>query len=571
MIGVIAKADQVATVEEFFQLFKTPWEFVNEGRAYDVVVATVDDIPEVDARLLVLYGAEAKNCDATLGVAQRSRHRGVPLNYRGASLPIYGAVLTFSEGGAVVPCVTASGKSGEVAGFRAHAAGVTVMRLGYDLFGEVDHLLSAGQPPENAHVPTLDSHIMMLREWILDAGIPVVEIPPAPAGSRLVVCLTHDIDFAGIRNHRFDHTMWGFLYRSTIGAVRNLVRGRLSWRQLLHSWRAAMSVPFVWLGWAKDFWEPFEWYLRLEKSLPATYFLIPFKGRPGDHVSGRHATRRAAAYDVTDLPHWTATLMKEGHELGVHGIDAWHSVERGREELRRIASVTGESRVGIRMHWLLRGENTFHVLENAGYAYDSSVGYNETIGYRCGTTQPFRPPGARDLLELPMHIQDGALFYPNRLDLSEAEAWRRCERLIEHARSVGGVITLLWHDRSHAAERFWGGFYSRLLQALKSTQVWFATGAQATAWFRKRRDVRFDLTELPDGHRRTRLRYEGDEIAPPLTIRVHRPSGEAGGTVSIGDTTPIFCDVTWNGRTPIEVEELHRLPVRQTTTGLPRQ
>jgi len=46
--------------------------------------------------------------------------------------------------------------------------------------------------------------------------------------------------------------------------------------------------------------------------------------------------------------------MREGCELGVHGIDAWHSVEKGRDELARIAAVTGESRIGIRIHWLLR-------------------------------------------------------------------------------------------------------------------------------------------------------------------------------------------------------------------------
>ena len=66
------------------------------------------------------------------------------------------------------------------------------------------------------------------------------------------------------------------------------------------------SLPFVYAGWAKDFWEPFEWYLEVEKGLPATYFLIPFKRRAGEKVPGRHASRRATAYDVGDLSDWTA-------------------------------------------------------------------------------------------------------------------------------------------------------------------------------------------------------------------------------------------------------------------------
>ena len=72
------------------------------------------------------------------------------------------------------------------------------------------------------------------------------------------------------------------------------------------------------------------------------------------------------------------------------------------------AEVTGESSIGVRIHWLLRDENTFPALEEAGFAYDSTVGYNETIGYRSGTTQVFRPAGVRSLLELPLHDQDGA-------------------------------------------------------------------------------------------------------------------------------------------------------------------
>ena len=39
MIGVVARANQARLVEEFFQLFKTPWEFYTPGRAYDVVIA----------------------------------------------------------------------------------------------------------------------------------------------------------------------------------------------------------------------------------------------------------------------------------------------------------------------------------------------------------------------------------------------------------------------------------------------------------------------------------------------------------------------------------------------------
>src|SRR5262249_2069464 len=150
-----------------------------------------------------------------------------------------------------------------------------------------------------------------------------------------------------------------------------------------------------------------------------------------------------------------------------HGIDSWHSLEKGREELDRVAQVTGKTEHGMRSHWLLHDGNTCQVLEEAGYSYDSTCGYNETPGYRNGTTQGFRPLGAQRLLELTMHIQDGALFYRRRLGLSEAEAKQHCQAFIKNSQKHGGVLTVLWHDRSHGPERFWGDFYVDLVQTLK--------------------------------------------------------------------------------------------------------
>ena len=538
MIGVISKPSQVAAVEEFFELFKTPWEFCAPRRAYDVVLATADDVPNVETRCLIVYGAETKTSDARHGITADSRHRGVCLDCESTLLPIYGELLTFVPGGAAVPCVTSAAG---VAGLRVDAAAGTVIRLGYDVFDQVQLLLSSGQPVRYAHVPSLDLHIAMLRQWIVDARIPLLELASVPAGHSFFACLTHDIDFVGIRRHRFDHTMWGFIYRSTVGAIRNVVRGRLSLTRLLKIWRAVASLPFVYLGWAKDFWNPFEWYLQVEHNLPTTYYFIPFKRRAGDHVVGRDAARRGTAYDVTDgdLKPWMAALIKEGCELGVHGIDAWHSVDKGREELARIAAITGQSHVGIRMHWLLSDANTPAALERAGYAYDATSGYNETVGYRAGTTQVFRPLGAQALLELPLHIQDGALFYPQRLDLSEPDAATRCRQLIDRANTLGGVLTVLWHDRSHGPERFWDDFYIDLVQALKSAGARFGTAEQVVTWFRRRREVRFETVEDGRGTR-IRLRSEGGTIQPPLRIVLHNPGGKAGET-----------EMSWSGEAPV--------------------
>jgi hypothetical protein len=543
MIGVISRADQTEAVEEFFELFKTPWEPFRPGERYDVVLATADEIPELETGLLVVYGAAEKEIDARLGIKACTRVPGAQVRACDWEFPVYGDLLTFAEGGGWSVFATAG--SGKV-GLSVFQAGASVVRLGYDLFDEVRLLLSLGQPAESAQWPTLELHIVLLRECLLAAGVAFLEIPPVPAGHDFVVCLTHDIDFASIRNHWFDHTIGGFLYRATVGSLLRFLRGRATLRHLWKNWMAAASLPLVYLGWAKDFWEPFGWYLKVEAGLPATYFLIPFKQRPGEFVP-EHSARRGAAYEVDDLRPLLALLRQHGCEIGVHGIDAWHSVEKGREEAAKIGKIAGAAAAGIRIHWLLRNAETCSVLERAGYSYDSTYGYNETAGYLNGTSQAFRPLGGNALLELPLLIQDGALFGQDRLDLPEAEAQRRCQALIENSREFGGVLTLLWHDRSHAPERLWGDFYAALVQGLRARGVWFATAAQAVRWFRGRRNVRFDGAPAKARVMNTSLCYEGEEIVPALRIRVYRPSGCGSGALSSDPGKLNYVDVSWNG------------------------
>src|SRR5204862_1782511 len=204
-----------------------------------------------------------------------------------------------------------------------HSAGTTVVRIGYDLFREIRFLLTQGQPAANAAIPTLERHVALLRSWILGAGIPVVEIPPVPEGHRFIVCLTHDLDHPSLRFHHFDHTTFGFLYRALIGSAIKAWRGRMSMSGLRRNISAALTLPLVHLGWARDFWFDFDRYLQIEKGLASTFFVIPVKGDAGRTLRGPAPGRRAAAYGVYDLAARVKSLATRGSEIAVHGIDAW--------------------------------------------------------------------------------------------------------------------------------------------------------------------------------------------------------------------------------------------------------
>jgi hypothetical protein len=234
---------------------------------------------------------------------------------------------------------------------------------------------------------------------------------------------------------------------------------------------------------------------------------------------------RAARYDVQEIMVELNRIRSKGGEVGVHGIDAWSDVAKARLELEAVADLTDRDRVGVRMHWLFLDNESFSILDEAGFAYDSSFGYNRTIGYRAGTTQVYKPLSARTLLELPLHVMDTALFYPSYMNASANEAAYFTRALIENATHLGGVVTVNWHDRSIAPERLWGDSYIELLARLNEAGAWFATAAQAVAWFQKRRSTVFTESNLADGFVNTCVQTASSDDLPALKIRAYNLCG----------------------------------------------
>ena len=549
MIGVLSKQNEVKTVREFFELFKTPWEMYVPHRRYDVVITTCGEIPEdLDARLLVVYSSLSIGFDAEIGVATQSTQRCDWLEWQGAEFPIYGDVAVFR---AIGRPLLRRRATLEMVGIKIVRPGCLTIRIGFDLFWEVAFLLSQGQPPGNGPIPTLETLISLLRAMMVSAGVTFVEVPAVPAGYDFMGCLTHDVDFIGIRDHKFDHTMWGFLYRCFVGSLIRAVRGKLEWSKCLLNWKAALSLPLVHLGLRDDFWLEFDRYTQIEQKLGSTFFFIPFKNVAGTQNSHGAPRRRAAKYDVAGMKGQFVELVKHGGEVGLHGIDAWQNVEKAAAELHRIREVTGQLEMGVRMHWLYWAENSPQALEKAGFEYDSTFGYNDAIGFRAGTTQAFCPLGALTLLELPLNIQDTALFYSDRMKLSETDALELCKRLIHSMSCYGGALTVNWHTRSLSPERLWGDFYAKLLAEIQKRRVWFGTAKEVVQWFRRRRALRFDSVQFRANRVRLALSSTCRPGEPSLTVRIYHSDCGSGDSESLVGVLK-YTDAPWNGEEVLE-------------------
>lgn len=554
MIGVMAQESYKPIASEFFELFKTPWEFYQEGKEYAVILAADASRELPQAPLVLVFGMDATAFDHTNRV-RPTRHPGtVLLEHEGSHFPAYLGASSLSSIGssAAGHTILQLSATSEPVALWCRTPEAQVVRIAYDLFGEIRLLLSQGQPAEFAEIPTLEAHIAFLRRCLAAAGITFVEIPPVPYGYPFMACLTHDVDFLELKNHRLDRTLVGFLLRSLSPVHYRCCSSTVALARLRRNLAALLSLPAVYLGLCRDIWYDVDRYLEIEEEATSTFYFIPFRGDPGQEVRGYPAPRhRAAQYHMPDYAHTIQGLLQSGREVGVHGLDAWHDVEKGRKERAAVQKVTQREEQGVRMHWLHFSHESPRVLREAGFFYDSSIGYNEAIGFRAGTAQVFMQPHLKAIPELPLVIMDTALFYPDRMGLNERQAHEACTRVIDTVLRYGGVLTVNWHTRSLCPERNWDAFYIELLALLKNESACFFTGKQAVSWFLQRRAITIEAVEAVGNALTITLSAPAGPFTPTPCIRVHLPSKAPAAEASA--RTPAFIDVPWNGEKTLYV------------------
>ena len=100
MIGVIANPTDQLLFAEFFELFKTPWEFY--GATGSMKSCSVPQKPKstnMPAKLVLLYAGRELPSDARRRNRDCFRKKQPHLSYKGARIPIYGDSITFRERG----------------------------------------------------------------------------------------------------------------------------------------------------------------------------------------------------------------------------------------------------------------------------------------------------------------------------------------------------------------------------------------------------------------------------------------------------------------------------------------
>jgi peptidoglycan/xylan/chitin deacetylase (PgdA/CDA1 family) len=310
--------------------------------------------------------------------------------------------------------------------------------------------------------------------------------PVWPEGKPFAVCLTHDVDVVSLQSFR----------QSTRRRVENLLNGPSMMKKArglvgmgvdvlrafthahkpdpLHSYErwpeveagvGARSTFFFWAGWSS-----------VQKHHPSdcTYELM-------DRIAFDGQKCRVAEM-IREMDH-------RGWEVGLH--PSWYSyddVDEMKRQKEALETALGHDVVSVRQHYLHYDIRvTPRVQSEAGFRYDSTLGFNDNVGFRFGTCYPWRLYDLKaeqelPITEIPLIIQDGAMLNPAKgMRLDGDTAFEYVVQIAEAVEGVGGVLTLLWHPNYiHKPE--WWNLYRRALDMLSDKNAWFGPVKQIGEW-----------------------------------------------------------------------------------------
>jgi peptidoglycan/xylan/chitin deacetylase (PgdA/CDA1 family) len=234
--------------------------------------------------------------------------------------------------------------------------------------------------------------------------------------------------------------------------------------------------------------------LEREYGVRSTYFFTVFPDEgfsrydcvylPGDRC--RFEGRDTTVAEVM------RRLASEGFDVGLHG--SFNSgVVPGllAREKAVLEDALGSPVTTTRqhfLHWDVRATPRLQL--ESGLAADSSLGFNRAIGFRAGTSLPFRHfdlAAGRELplLEVPLVIHDGPLVRTDGLGLDEAGAIEAALRIVREVEASGALATVLLHPNSISEPRF-EAVYRALLDYAVERGAWVASLREVAEWWSER-------------------------------------------------------------------------------------
>lgn len=317
----------------------------------------------------------------------------------------------------------------------------------------------AAYSSKNIGVPVVNYLALQLKEAI-DKVARRKGIELKQFNRQFTVVLSHDVDNITDRN------FYVFCHR-VVNVIKYLKvkKFKEGLRHFLFTLKRLISLD-------NPYWN-FEEYMKIEDRYgfrSSFYFINGKKGRHG------------ARYRLTKVKDVILKLVKSDWEIGLHtNYFSYDQPSKIIKERNNLKEISGVDIIGNRNHYLrFKVPFTWEALKEAGFKYDTTLGYSDSIGFRGGVAFPFCPYNlikdeVLDLLEIPMVVMDGTLFK----DQTNIEStWEKVKNILEETKKVNGTIAVNFHQRVLYQDEFfgWKDIYLMILNYIKDNNGRAITG-----------------------------------------------------------------------------------------------
>ena len=340
----------------------------------------------------------------------------------------------------------------------------------YDVHGRFPAYASHAYQYDYLMRPIVDQWMATLQNLVCQLW-PQADVPKP----SYQVCLSHDIDRLS-QYGLIDWQRWSIL---VLGDIVKRAKVKTAFTALASRWRHRTNLdpddPFNNIDFLLD--------VSKENRLTAIYYFIC-----GQTNRMRDADYRMEHPGILEL---LTKISERGHSIGLHpSFDTFLNPTTIRDEQHLLEQVCASSNIPIsyqcRMHYLkFRVPETWRYLSAAGIQQDSSMGYADHVGFRCGTCHVFNAYDAVADQALPIQVRpliamDRTIFNTAYMGLQEPEAYELIKKLALSCATVDGNFELLWHNTSVCDEAS-KTFYGRLMSLL-CTKDEPSMGSSSGAW-----------------------------------------------------------------------------------------
>jgi hypothetical protein len=222
--------------------------------------------------------------------------------------------------------------------------------------------------------------------------------------------------------------------------------------------KAFVTAPYVKLATRDrlieaDPYNTFDWLMDVSEAngLKSAFYFICGKTEPS----------KDPAYELGHplIRNLLKHIHQRGHEIGLHpSYNTFSNPEALKSEadrLKRICAEEGieQERWGGRMHYLRwQQPTTMRAWADAGMNYDSTLGYADHAGFRCGTSHEYPAFDAESQAQLCLRIRPLIAMECTVIDEAymglgtQGKARKEFEKLKNKCHLVKGCFCLLWHN-----------------------------------------------------------------------------------------------------------------------------